>query len=93
MANIGFPVLQANDLLQAIDLPLLLLKLFPLFLDLLLLFLDRVDEHGRDLSVFHSFDLALRVSRSEKRLDTRYVDHRATRPRTPRARDRRCEDR
>ena len=52
-----------------LDLPLLVLYELLLLLDLLLLLFDRIDEGGRDLSVFHAFDFASVVARRQQRLD------------------------
>src|SRR5438132_5121406 len=52
---------QAHQPLQTLDLVLLSLDLF-------LLFLDGVYEHGRDAVVLHAFDFTFVVARDEQRL-------------------------
>jgi hypothetical protein len=55
-------VVDTNEFFQSINLTLLALDLF-------LLFLDRVDENDTDAVVFDAFDLTVFVVCNEKRID------------------------
>jgi hypothetical protein len=66
----------ANELLQTFNQALLLFERGLLLFDgvflggyLCLLFFDGVDQHGGDLPVLDTFDLALRVASGQKRFD------------------------
>ena len=69
-------MIQTNQLLEVLKLPLLLLNLALLFrysslllFDLRLLLFDRVDEHDVEVVVLHAFNLTLVVVRYQQRLD------------------------